>query len=236
MDDTVVKALPDKPVAMTLKDAFSIVFDLARDNIVDAREMPDENERQTVACNIAAVHARELTIPFQTRVDLWMDECFGHEIAMDKVERCDRFIEEALELVQSMGYPDLRVLMLLDYVYSRDKGETKQEVGGVMVTLSALCSAAGINLHAAREQELARVFGKVNQIREKQKGKPRHTPLPSQGRYRAAGVVGVYAKMSAACDRLDAAGRGEVELSRQEMHATALIIRMLAAELDPGAQ
>src|SRR5690349_19894606 len=40
-------------------------------------------------------------VAFQNRVDTWMDACFGDTIKADRLERCDRFIEEALELVQT---------------------------------------------------------------------------------------------------------------------------------------
>lgn len=36
---------------------------------------------------------------FQSRVKPWMLECFGPEVSADKVERFDRFLEEALEPV-----------------------------------------------------------------------------------------------------------------------------------------
>ncbi len=46
-----------------------------------------------------------MTDNFQNRVAPWMEACFGPEISADRVERNDRFIEEALELVQASGYP-----------------------------------------------------------------------------------------------------------------------------------
>lgn len=82
-------------------------------------------------------HLSEAPEPsFQARVKPWMMECFGAEISGDVVERCDRFIEETLEAVQSLGYPEERVAALQRYVYDRPAGEINQEVGGVMVTRS----------------------------------------------------------------------------------------------------
>jgi hypothetical protein len=115
---------------------------------------------------------------YQSRVYAWMLACFGDRIANDAVERCDRFIEEAIELVQSLGYARARVLALVDYVYGRPQGDEKQEVGGVMVTLSALCTTHGINVEHEAERELARVWTKVEEIREKQKAKPTGSALP----------------------------------------------------------
>jgi hypothetical protein len=37
---------------MDIADAFQIVLDLARQNIIDERELPEEHARQVEACNI----------------------------------------------------------------------------------------------------------------------------------------------------------------------------------------
>jgi hypothetical protein len=117
---------------------------------------------------------------FQHRVQPWMMECFGAEISADKLERNDRFIEEALELVQSTGYSADRAHALVDYVFGRDIGEPSQEVGGVMVTLAALCLAHGLDMHIAGETELARINQPaiVQKIRAKQAAKPTGSALP----------------------------------------------------------
>lgn len=119
----------------------------------------------------------ELT--FQERVAPWMQECFGPEISKDVTERGDRFLEEALELLQANGYDLTRVSTLVDYVASRPSGQPSQEVGGVMVTLAAYCLAKGIDMHEAGERELQRIWTKVPQIRAKQQAKRDiHGPLP----------------------------------------------------------
>jgi NTP pyrophosphatase (non-canonical NTP hydrolase) len=115
---------------------------------------------------------------FQSRVQPWMMACFGPEISADRVERSDRFIEEALELVQAGGYTKDRAHALVDYVFGRPQGEINQEVGGVMVTLAAHCLAHGIDMHAAAEAELARIWTKVDAIRAKQAAKPTGSALP----------------------------------------------------------
>ena len=107
-----------------------------------------------------------------------MLKCFGQVIADDKVERNHRFLEEALELVQSTGCTADEAHKLVDYVYGRPIGDPPQEVGGVMVTLAALCLANNMNMHWAGEVELARIWGKIDQIRAKQAAKPKHSPLP----------------------------------------------------------
>jgi hypothetical protein len=116
--------------------------------------------------------------PFQQRVQPWMLACFGAEIAADREERNHRFLEEALELVQACGCSASEAHQLVDYVFGREVGEPAQEVGGVMVTLAALCLANCLDMHAAGETELARIWTKVDAIRAKQAAKPKHSPLP----------------------------------------------------------
>lgn len=115
---------------------------------------------------------------FQVRVRDWMTKCFGRDIAEDVTERNHRFLEEALELVQSQGCTASEAHQLVDYVYGRPMGDSPQEVGGVMVTLAALCDAIDIDMLDAAEKELARIWTRIDQIRAKQAAKPRHSPLP----------------------------------------------------------
>lgn len=116
---------------------------------------------------------------FQDRVHPWLMDCFGPEIAGDKIERNHRFLEEALELVQALGCTQSEAHQLVNYVYNRPVGHPPQEVGGVMVTLAALCLAQAMDMHEAGEVELARIWTRVEQIRAKQAAKPKHSPLPA---------------------------------------------------------
>lgn len=118
------------------------------------------------------------TETFQDRVQPWLQTCFGAEIAANKVERNHRFLEEALELVQACGCTESEAYQLVDYTFNRPSGNATQEVGGVMVTLAALCLAQGFNMHASGETELQRIWTKVDIIRAKQAAKPQHSPLP----------------------------------------------------------
>lgn len=120
----------------------------------------------------------ESTGTYQERVGQWMMECFGSEISADRQERNHRFFEEATELAQSCGMNVHEAHQLVDYVFGRPVGDTPQEVGGVMVTLAALCGANDQNMHEAGEVELARIWTKVPEIRAKQAAKPKHSPLP----------------------------------------------------------
>ncbi|HEY9027270.1 MAG TPA: hypothetical protein VIP05_23460, partial [Burkholderiaceae bacterium] len=116
---------------------------------------------------------------YQQRVDPWLLACFGDEIARDKQERNHRFLEEAVELAQACDCTASEAHQLVDYVFGRPAGERAQEVGGVMVTLAALCLSHQIDMHEAGEVELKRIWTKVEKIREKQRAKPKHSPLPA---------------------------------------------------------
>ena len=115
---------------------------------------------------------------FQENVRQWLLACFGPKIAADKIERNHRFIEEALELVQAAGCTQSEAHQLVDYVFNRPVGEIEQEIGGVMITLAALCLAHGFDMVEAGDKEMLRVWSKVEQIRAKHAAKPKHSPLP----------------------------------------------------------
>lgn len=116
--------------------------------------------------------------PYQARVLEWVLACFGATIAIDRIERNHRFLEESLELVQSTGCTRDEAHELVEYVFDRPIGETVQEVGGVMNTLAALCNAVNVDLNEAAEIELARVWTKVEAIRAKQAAKPKFSAAP----------------------------------------------------------
>lgn len=129
----------------------------------------------------AAIRADERAkgATFQPRVDEWVEACFGGTIRGDTTERADRFIEEALELAQTIpAFTADRAHTLVDYVFNRPVGEPAQEVGGVMVTLAALCNATGLDITSSAETELARVWTKMAAIRAKQAAKPTGSALP----------------------------------------------------------
>jgi hypothetical protein len=61
--------------------------------------------------------------------------------------------------------------------YSRPSGEPFQEIGGVMVTLNGLATAAGIDVLAAAETELSNNIKNASAIREKWLNKIAISPL-----------------------------------------------------------
>jgi hypothetical protein len=124
--------------------------------------------------------ASESNLSFQDEVGRWMIARLGSEISSDHVERNHRFLEEAIELVQSGGCTASEAHQLVDYVFGRPVGELKQEVGGTMVTLAALCLAHGVNMTECGATEIARCWQKIDKIRAKQAAKPKHSPLPEE--------------------------------------------------------
>jgi len=115
---------------------------------------------------------------FQDRVKAWITACMGAAYANDKRERNHRFLEEALELVQANGCTEDEARQLVAYVFARPKGEIRQEIGGALTTLNALCAALDIDLVDAGETELARCWERIEQIRAKCLAKPAFSPLP----------------------------------------------------------
>lgn len=150
--------------------------------ILDPLPAPAGETVTTSAATGGSAAAAEVVAPptgFQDRVDAWMLVCFGERIAADGTERNHRFLEESLELVQSTGCTASEAHQLVQYVFGRPVGERSQEVGGVMVTLAALCTAFDLNMGPCGEVELDRVWTKVEAIRAKQAAKPKHSPLPA---------------------------------------------------------
>lgn len=111
---------------------------------------------------------------FQNRVYRWMKKWLGMESATEAQLRDLRFLEEAVELVQARGLPFDKVKEVVILVYGRPPGEPSQEVGGVVITLSALCSQAGIIFSEEAYRELVRIeapnVGEA--IRARQSSKP----------------------------------------------------------------
>jgi len=125
----------------------------------------------------------ELAI-LQTLVRRWCVRAFGQEVADNHRERNHRFLEEALELCQSLGGTQEDAHVLVDYVYGRPVGRPvgrpQQEVGGVLITLAALCGAhPGLSMNAEASAELARINRPevLEKIRAKQAAKARDIPL-----------------------------------------------------------
>jgi len=122
---------------------------------------------------IRVVEAARGGASLQPRVQDWLKACFDEPVVSGRAPRNRAFLEEALELVQSLDLKREEAHAMVDYVFDRDAGEPTQEVGGVLLTLAPLCTAAGIDMIGAGETELARVWTKIDKIRAKQAAKPK---------------------------------------------------------------
>jgi hypothetical protein len=115
---------------------------------------------------------------YQQRVDEWLAACFPPAVRNDKNERTHRFLEEALELAQANGCSREQAMALVEYVYGRAEGAPELEVGGVLVTLASVCTAIGIDMNKAGDNELQRNWARIDSIRHKRAIKPPGSPLP----------------------------------------------------------
>ena len=185
--------------------------------------------------------------PFQARIADWMQICFGAEISADRIERCDRLLEEVFELLQSGDYPPERIAALEAYTWSRPKGEPAQEVGGVMVTLAAYCQAFGLDMHRSAEVEYARIShpATVARIRAKQAAKPTGSALPvapsrrSEGHVLAAAAEAMAEAIRARQETYVAAGGFALDdevIEKMERDALAAFEAARAASPEPEAE
>ena len=82
-------------------------------------------------------------------------------------------MEEATELVESLGMTEDEVLEVVRYVYSRKSPrEPYQELGGVMVTLAVVAEVNEMNMLTAESDEISRCEANAEKIRAKDQKKP----------------------------------------------------------------
>lgn len=111
---------------------------------------------------------------FQGIVANWVRNALGGESLFDVHERCMRFGEEAIELIQAAEEVSREEMhKLVDYVYDRPAGKVEQELGGTMITLKALASSLGCNAENELKNELHRILDPevTKKIQKKQKEK-----------------------------------------------------------------
>lgn len=119
---------------------------------------------------------------FQQRTARWLRNTFGAESpALEIKERRDRFFEEAIELFQATEGSAAEAHILVDYVFNRPRGDARQEVGGVMITLAGLCSTLDLSMYVAGDAGLAEAVKKSDKIKAKFESKPKDSPLPGAG-------------------------------------------------------
>ena len=88
------------------------------------------------------------------------------------------FWRKRLSWYRPPDVPPTKRISLLTTLHGRPIGGLEEEVGGVMNTLAALCSAYGIDMQEAGDIELARCWANIEKIRAKQAAKKIRSPLP----------------------------------------------------------
>lgn len=107
-----------------------------------------------------------------TRVDGFLRDAFPGDPSVVPKTRALRFLEEAMELAQSMGITKEKALEQLEYTFSREIGDPKQEFGGTVFTLTAVGNALCLDLIEEGYASVDEAYGRIEQIREKSKKKP----------------------------------------------------------------
>lgn len=79
----------------------------------------------------------------QVRAERWAQRVFGK---VTSKERALRLVEEAVEFAQAIDIPHDKILLVIEQVYIKEKGEPKQEISQVL--LSALIAAGSVGLNA----------------------------------------------------------------------------------------
>lgn len=125
-------------------------FDLANAALLRARGYSHGNPSGPVPLS-------RIRVTRQRVVYDWIRRVFGDQNA-GRQERAMRLFEEATELAQVESIQADALCRLVRYVYDKPRGQAKQEVGGVGVTLLAYCEAALINADEQEAIELERVL------------------------------------------------------------------------------
>ena len=86
----------------------------------------------------------------------WAELMFGR-VALDRRERLLRFIEEAVELGQSLGLDRAALAAIADRVYSGPPGAPAREFGQCLACFECLAHVVDIDADAEATAELRRV-------------------------------------------------------------------------------
>lgn len=148
---------------------------LVRENNLEAEvaELQKKNEDLKVSLVGKDASGPTLTARYQVAVADQIDRLWGTTARHNIKERAQRFLEEAVELVQSCGLGAQDIPPIVQWVYNRETGPVDREVGGTMVTLAALCARIAVNLPEAAVMELNRLMDKSpEEMRKRHNNKP----------------------------------------------------------------
>lgn len=116
----------------------------------------------------------------QLKTHDWFNSTFKRDIQGEgqATDRANRFVEEALELVQAIGITKESIRLQLDRVYSRPVGEVKQEIGGTILTLSLIASSQDLLMDDCWSAAIEDGYARQAKIRAKDAAKRKDSPLP----------------------------------------------------------
>lgn len=109
---------------------------------------------------------------FQKIAEDFLKRTFNKKIIYSKEERAYRFLEESLELVQSLDIPKDKVLEFIEYVYNKPEGYPSKEIGDVQITLACMCVGLGIDLEEVSYERMRAALENAERIKERWKNKP----------------------------------------------------------------
>lgn len=107
----------------------------------------------------------------QSRLNDWVARAFGARF-LNKASRVERLFEEVAELGQALDYPEEEAIRIVRLAYAGQKGEVRQEIGGVAVCVLSLCEVLGVSADECESEEIRRLLAKdISHFREKLKAK-----------------------------------------------------------------
>ena len=106
----------------------------------------------------------------QIVVEGWVRRTFGDKLMDNPIERGRRVLEEAIELFQTSGGSIEEAAALVKTVFGKPKGNLQQEVGGVIVTLLALCAHHGLRLDDIAKVEIERILSQDREAFRRKQG------------------------------------------------------------------
>lgn len=92
----------------------------------------------------------------QRRCMAWAERTYGENARSRRILAL-RLVEEAVELGQAQGLTAKDFRIVLKRVLGRKPGDTKQEIGGLMVVLYCLAENLGLDVDGCEATEINRV-------------------------------------------------------------------------------
>lgn len=111
---------------------------------------------------------------YQSRVNAWMLECMGSEVAENLDERSWRVAEECCELLQATGFPLESLLAMAKHVYEKNAGKENYvavELGDLVFCLAAMANAYHIDMIETMNWIVDRNWLNLEEIRRKHAAK-----------------------------------------------------------------